>query len=126
MVTLKDLRNKGATPPVPFKKLADHILGKNYTLSVVFIGDTRMRNLNKNYRKKDKTTNILSFPLSDSEGEIFLNIKKIEEEAQQQNTSFKKYCAYIFIHGLLHLKGYSHGSTMESEEQKALRKFGFI
>lgn len=125
MVTLKNLGGKGSTSRIPFKKLAEALLGKNYTLSVVFIGDTRMRHLNKTYRKKDSTTNILSFPLSDIEGEIFLNVKKIEKEAKGQGITIKKYCAYIFIHGLLHLKGYSHGSTMENEEQKILKKFGF-
>lgn len=125
MVTLKNLA-RGIPPKIPFEKISDNILGKSYTLSVVFIGRLRMQKLNNKYRKKNKTTNILSFPLSDKDGEIFLNLNKIQTEAKKLREPLKIYFAYIFIHGVLHLKGYAHGSTMKSEEQKALRVFGFI
>ena len=85
--------------------IKEKVLGKKYDLSIVFAGEKRMRNLNKKYRKKDKTASVLSFPLSSHSGEIFIN-------------SAEKNIQYLFIHALLHLKGFQHSSTMESEERK--------
>jgi len=125
MFTIKNFA-KRPLPRIPFRSIKEKILGKRYELSVVFVGEPQMKKLNKLYRKKDKVTNILSFPLSDMEGEIFINMKKIHEEAVREEKSIKSHLAYIFIHGLLHLKGHGHGSTMENEEKRVLSFFGFI
>lgn len=110
---------------LPFEKIARSILPKGYVLSVVLCGDTLSKRLNKTYRKKDYPTNVLSFPLSKNEGEIFLNMRKTEREAKSSGRSKKDHAAYLFIHGLLHLKGYTHGSTMENEEKRFLARFGY-
>ena len=60
-------------PSLPYEVIARDILGAEYTLSLVFVGDAKSRALNKNYRNKTYTPNVLSFPLSDSMGEIFIN-----------------------------------------------------
>lgn len=95
-----------------WQKLKDNILGKKFDLSVVFADDNLLKKLNRKYRKKNKTTSVLSFPLSKQQGEIFLN-KRYKR---------KKYLNYLFIHSLLHLKGYRHGTKMEKEEKKILEK----
>jgi probable rRNA maturation factor len=97
-------------------------LPASYELSVVLCGDTRMHTLNRTYRDKDRPTNVLSFPLSDTAGEVFLNMAQIGREAAQYGHSPRKHAVYLFIHGCLHLKGYSHGSTMEKAEQKLLER----
>jgi probable rRNA maturation factor len=125
MYTTKNLA-KTPLPKVPFSAIKEKVLGKRYDLSVVFVSGAKIKALNKHYRKKDKITNILSFPLSNREGEIFMNMKKISEEAKKEETPLKTYLAYIFIHGLLHLKGLEHGSTMEVEEKRILAFFKFI
>ena len=70
---------KGKLPSLPFLRIKERVLGKHYELSVVFIGDKRSRDLNKRYRGKDRPTNILSFPLSASEGEIFINLRQAKK-----------------------------------------------
>jgi probable rRNA maturation factor len=89
----------------------------------VLIGDTRARTLNKRHRNKDYAANVLTFPLSPNEGEIFLNVARISREAHRYNLSPSGHACYLLIHGCLHLKGYSHGGTMEEAEQKYLKKF---
>ena len=114
---------KGKLPSLPFEGLKNTILGKRYTLSLVFIGDKRSQKLNTRYRKKNKPANILSFPLSDSLGEIFINPHEARRHASQFNMTEIQFIGYLFIHGLLHLKGYEHGGTMSKEEKKFLKKF---
>lgn len=120
-----DIRNttKTTLPRVPFCDIKKTILGKEYVLSLVFVGDTRSRALNKTYRNKDKPTNILSFPLSDTSGEIFINLNLCKKEASKFERSFDNFIAFLFIHGLFHLKGYDHGSTMERKEKNIRTTF---
>jgi len=114
---------KGKLPRLPFLELKEHILGKKYILSVVFIGDSLSKKLNNQYRQKNKPTNVLSFPLSQSEGEIFLNLKRAKMEAPKFGDSYTSFVGFLFIHGLLHLKGMDHGSRMERAEKLARKHF---
>ena len=116
---------RGTLPRVPFKELAADILGPNYNLSFVVTGDALMKRLNTEYRNKKCPTNVLSFPLSYNEGEIFLNLRKTEREAQIQKKTLKSHAAFLFIHACLHLKGHDHGPKMEALEKLALKKWGF-
>lgn len=113
----------GRLPRLPFLDIKNKILGKKYDLSLVFIGDRRSQTLNKQHRKKDKPANILTFSLSKHDGEIFINIRQVQREAK--SSKLKHHLAFIFIHGLLHLKGLRHGSIMEREEERYLREFKF-
>jgi probable rRNA maturation factor len=106
-----------------FCVIASHILGPTYDLSVVLIGDTRARALNNAHRGKNTPANVLSFPLSEESGEIFLNVARAFRECKKFDLSPTGHLAYLLIHGCLHLKGYEHGSTMEEAEQKSLLRF---
>lgn len=103
--------------------MKEHMLGRSYELSLVICGDTLARTLNKAHRGKTHAANVLSFPLSRTEGEIFLNIDAAAREARRFGTSRQRRLALLFVHGLVHLKGYHHGRTMEGREQKILRAF---
>ncbi len=116
---------KGKLPRLPFVQIKNAILGNTYELSLVFIGNTKSRTLNRQYRNKDYATNVLSFPLSKNEGEIFIDLKKAKSEAPQFEMNYQKFIQYLFIHGLLHLKGLDHGQKMEALEKKFLKKFEF-
>ncbi len=112
---------KGKLPRLPFVYIKDAILGKEYELSITFLSPRAQRTLNKTYRDKDSTTNILSFPLSDTSGEITFDLKKVQEDAPLFDMDYPLFLKFLFIHGLLHLKGYEHGSTMEKAEKKWLK-----
>lgn len=99
------------------------ILGAKYELSLVFIGNKRAATLNQTYRKKTYSPNVLSFPLSDTAGEMFIAPLVAKTEADKFNLTVDGYVAYLFIHGLLHLKGLDHGDEMDKLEHKYLKKF---
>ena len=108
---------------LPLSEIKDKILGKRYELSLVYIGKTRAHNLNKTYRQKTYVPNVLSFPLSEAAGEIFICPEVAKREAPKFNLSERGYLIYLFIHGCLHLKGHGHGDTMDTLEQKHLKLF---
>ncbi len=106
-----------------FCDIATSILGTKYELSIVLIGDARSRSLNKSCRGKDTPTNVLSFPLTSHVGEIYLNVAQISREARKFGLTPTGHSKYLLIHGCLHLKGYTHGSTMEKAEQRFLHDY---
>ncbi|MEX0910295.1 MAG: rRNA maturation RNase YbeY [Candidatus Paceibacterota bacterium] len=107
-------------PQIPFLHIKNKILGSKYNLSLVFMADTKARSLNKIMRHKNTAANVLSFPLTKTEGEIFINLARSERDHKKYDMTYLSFVAYLFIHGLLHLKGYSHGSTMERIERQTL------
>ena len=110
-------------PPHPYAEIANAILGKRYELSLVFVGTQRATTLNKTYRQKTYSPNVLSFPLDESHGEIFICPQVAAREAAECSLSPAGYVAFLFIHGCLHLKGHAHGDTMDTLELKFVRKF---
>lgn len=93
--------------------MAERVLGANYELSLVLVGATRSRALNRRWRGRDQAANILSFPLDKNSGEIFLNLGRRSIN----------HLRGLFIHGLLHLKGLDHGSKMELLESQLIKHF---
>jgi ssRNA-specific RNase YbeY (16S rRNA maturation enzyme) len=63
---------KGKLPRLPFAAMKDQALGKNYELELVFVEPHEMQAINMKHRGKDLPTNILSFPLSENSGQIFI------------------------------------------------------
>ena len=104
-------------------KIAKIVLNKEkkkLSLSVALVRPTRIKELNKKYRKKNKATDVLSFLYGDS-GEIVICLKKVKENAKKFGFSFKEEIARVLIHSVLHLLGYEHQSkkkakTMEKKE----------
>ena len=105
-------------PRVRFKKAKETVLGTRYALSVVFVTPKKMRELNRVYRKKDAPTDILAFPLSESSGEIYLCLSEVKKKAPVFGMSAATYLPYLFVHGLVHLKGHDHGKKMDALEKK--------
>ena len=77
----------------------------------------------KAHRKKTYVPNVLSFPLTNLIGEIYITPEVAKREAKKYGMTVNGYIGYLFIHGCLHLKGHDHGATMEKAEQKYVRDF---
>jgi probable rRNA maturation factor len=114
---------KGKLPRLPFDDMKNAILGKRYSVHLAFIGEQRSRRLNNAYREKDKPTNVLAFPLDTSAGDIFITPSIAAKQAAAFGKKPEQFIGFLFIHALLHLKGYDHGSRMEHEEAKFARRF---
>ncbi len=80
---------------------------KDQELSIAIVGDRVMRRLNNEYRKKDKTTDILSFAGEDDFlGELIIDYSQIKRQTFYFSQDTKKELLFIIVHGLLHLIGY--------------------
>jgi len=101
---------------LPFDKIKNGVLGKKYELSIVLVGKYRIKNLNKIYRQKEVGTDILSFPLSKENGEIFINPQVAKIKAKKFEFTYENYLLFLVIHGLFHLKGLKHSARMERYE----------
>lgn len=113
--------------------------GRKVELSVRLVDEDESRDLNNRYRKKDKATNVLSFPFEDLEGlpgeidrplgDLVICAPVVAQEASEQKKALRDHWAHMVIHGTLHLLGYDHqidaqAQTMEKLEIDILRGFG--
>ena len=126
-------------------RLIDYTLKKenilfNYEISVSFVTNEEIKLLNKEYRGIDKDTDVLSFPLIEDFnadfkehvyplGDIVISIDKVEEQSKLYKHSFKREIAFLTVHSILHLLGYTHETTKEEEEmfsrqEEILKEFG--
>jgi len=98
-------------------------------LSVDLVGDGRMRRLNREYRKKDRTTDVLAFPMrealapgasrvtSDILGDVVISVPTARRQAKEGGRSLDEELVWLLVHGVLHLCGYDH----ERSEREARR-----
>ena len=111
-------------PGLAFADMKRAVLGEQYDLTVAIVSDQRMRELNRTHRDIDAPTDILSFPLDAHNGEIYISPTQTRIEAKKFDRSYENFFGFLFIHGLVHLKGMDHGSTMEHIEATFREKFG--
>ncbi len=87
-------------------------------LSLAFVNKEEIRKLNKQFRKKDKATDVLSFELNDENifGEIVICPEVVRENAKKYGVAFEKEMLKVFVHGILHLCGYDHEKSRKEEK----------
>ena len=86
--------------------------------------------MNARFRKKQKATNVLSFPYGKGSGDVVLCHPVIAREARAQGKPLAAHYAHLVVHGILHLRGYDHEKKrdalrMERREVRILRRLGF-
>lgn len=92
-------------------------------LSVVLSDDAQVRTLNRDYRGKDRPTNVLSFPMpagSGLMGDVIFARETLTREADAQGKSFADHFAHLLVHGVLHLQGFDHRDDAEAEAMEAI------
>lgn len=85
-------------------------------LTLAFVSDRKMRELNKQFRGKNTTTDVLSFPFEADEfetdentlGDIVISVEQAERQAAENNLDFEAEIKQLILHGILHLCGYDH------------------
>ena len=90
-------------------------------LSLALVSDADIQTLNRDYRHKDKPTNVLSFPQEGPFlGDIVLALETITREAKEKSISLEHHVTHLIIHGFLHLQGYDHQTDETAREMEAL------
>lgn len=118
-------KTKIKIPTLPILSIKNDILGKKYSLSLAYLTKEKIKKINKTYRNKAKPTNILSFLLSKTSGEILICPSVVKSETKKFNRTFSELLGFLVIHGMLHLKGFKHGTKMEKAEEKYLSRTKF-
>ncbi len=114
---------RGRPPRLPFVVMKKAVLGEKYLLSVAFLGPDAIRRAHCAYRQRNYPTDILSFPLKKNEGEILICLSECRKRMREFGLDFKAFVGFLFIHGLLHLKGMRHSGIMKREEKKFCKRF---
>lgn len=96
---------------------------KGRELSILFTGDKEIRELNARYRKKDKATDVLSFPLDDETmlGDVVISVETAAKQAKSYRTTFRAEITRLLIHGVLHLLGHDHEGVSKAKAEKMRR-----
>ncbi len=99
---------------------------KQAELSLAFVTDQTIHELNRQYRHKDQPTDVLSFPLADERcptllGDVVISIDTARRQARQRKRAFADELRALLIHGILHLLGYDH-EVSDSEAVRMRRK----
>lgn len=125
-------------------QVAPELDNPRLTASLLFADDAEVHTLNREWRGKDKPTNVLSFPMLEREdllalvphgppellGDIALALETCAREAEDKGLPLEHHAAHLIVHGLLHLAGHDHeispedASAMEALEIKALALLG--
>lgn len=102
---------------------------ENIIFNVIIIDNSRIREINREYRNIDRETDVISFALEDDKtfnlkdirvlGDIYISIEKTRSQAKEYGHSFKRELSFLAIHGFLHLLGYDH---MEKDEEEKMFK----
>ncbi|HHJ35825.1 MAG TPA: rRNA maturation RNase YbeY [Gammaproteobacteria bacterium] len=106
---------------------ASYLNAKPAVTSMLITTMEEMQQLNKQYREKDRPTNVLSFPMRSPEvidmqllGDIALCASIINQEAIQQSMKKDAHWAHMVVHGMLHLQGFDHIENSDAEEMEQL------
>jgi probable rRNA maturation factor len=137
-----DIQYASAQPHLPEENLLQdwveqalkpYVSEASVTLRIV--DEKEMLELNRHYRGKNKSTNVLAFPLSKTEGDdtlgdIIICAPVLAKEAKEQNKTERAHWAHLVVHGCLHLAGFDHmteeeAAIMEPLEVKVLSSLGY-
>lgn len=138
---------KKIIPLTPLFSISEKL--KSVEVSILLTSDSYIQELNKNYREKNKPTNVLSFPLIDGKkikngnfkkldlesknlalGDIAISYQTMLRESLAEHKNFEDHLAHLLTHSLLHLIGFDHEESekdakiMEDLEVKILKNFG--
>lgn len=95
---------------------------------MIFVNDTYIHALNKQYRHKDKSTDVLSFNYlqafeageSSLVGEVYISVETAQRQAKQENVTLKDELSKLFVHGILHIHGHDHEIDEDYKKMYAL------
>lgn len=108
-------------------------LNEEFDLSLIIVGSKKIKEINRNYRKKDQVTDVISFVCIDGKeeyffeenynlGDVFINVDRVKSQAKDYKHSIKREFCFLFVHGLLHLLGYDHMNKKDEKKMFSIQK----
>lgn len=95
-------------------------------VSVSFVGDEEIQELNRDFREVDSSTDVLSFPIDDEFkicgnmlGDVIINVRRVMSQAKEFGHSNERELSYLTCHSILHLLGYDH---IDEDDKKVMRE----
>jgi len=125
------------------KSLEVEDIGNDIEVSLSFVDNNEIKELNRDFRGKDKETDVLSFPQYENQelikeennivvlGDIVISLEKAKEQAIEYGHSFEREVAFLTSHSMFHLLGYDHDTEenttlMRQKEEKVLELLGIL
>lgn len=103
----------------------------NLEFNIIIVDNDYIHKLNRDYRKIDRPTDVITFALEDYEdiklehrmlGDIYISLDKAKSQAEEYGHSFKREICFLAVHGFLHLLGYDHMNKEDEEEMFSLQE----
>lgn len=102
---------------------------KRALIDLTIVDDELIREINREYRQKDSATDVLSFPQYEREddlenevellyGDVVISLERAKVQAREYGHSLNRELCYLFVHSLMHLRGYDHMDEVEKEEMR--------
>ena len=113
------------------KTILNFVDRKGYEISLLFVDNEEIKDMNKRYLNRNYPTNVLSFSLSNGQygninphvlGDIIISVEKALEDAGEADIELNDVIDFLMIHGVLHLLDYDHEGTSEAETLKMNKK----
>ncbi len=127
-LALAIIRNLQDKPPPHLQKQWLKKIARRGVFNVVFVDNTEIQELNRQWRQKDAPTDVLSFPTEADEppagepwelGDVIVSVERAEEQADEYGHSLERELCFLFVHGALHVLGFDHETKKEEKEMFA-------
>jgi probable rRNA maturation factor len=112
--------------------LAGHDLPKKWEMGIRLTDDAEITHLNRHYRNRDQSTNVLSFAMHEGEqtphppgrllGDLVLAYETVNQEAMERSIPLEQHLAHLVVHGVLHLLGYDHARSPAAARKQEKRE----
>jgi probable rRNA maturation factor len=106
------------------KKMLDAMGKSDSSVTIAFVSDRKIRELNRQFRGLDKPTDVLSFPDDNNShnlGDIAISAETAARQAKENGLTFESEISQLMLHGLLHLSGYDHETDQGEMNRTELR-----
>jgi len=134
MIEIINRQRKHPVPTRAIRRLVESLAARyrlaDPDLVLAFVGSDRIRTLNRKFMKKDRPTDVLSFPLGRTGpdgrfylGDIVVAVPVAARQAREERIGLERELKILVIHGFLHLLGFGHGAGIGAEERAARERF---
>jgi probable rRNA maturation factor len=130
-IAIENRQSRQKIAKVPLRKVARKILSASgcpdAQLSILIVDDAIIRDINRDYLEKDRSTNVISFAMQEGEGggiqpevlgDVVISAETAARDAAEAQISFESELYFLLLHGILHLLGYDHERGTQADAER--------